>query len=548
LCKQYLLSYKYKLTIFVIISLVTTSIGIILPFVSGSFLNNLLVGDDRGIILRFCIVFGVLSFAKILIGFITAILRTKIHNRLSFNLNRDSITQIQGQSLYYINQQDNSYLNQRLYQDSNNLMGFSIGVLQSITTNLALFIIPFVILMNINWHVTMLMGGFLMLYVALYFALRKPLYSASFGFKETQAKLISKLYEQLKFAKTIKINSIKHEINQRMDNSFSNFETTAICSQKIYYLYSSLDGFIVSLAQMALFVFGGILVLEGSFTIGMFVVFSSYFKMMIGAGRYFFGLGALYQNNLASYERLREIFENKQESCGKMQLSTVTKIELSNINFSFGLSESNHTQFLENRTIIKNFDVELMKGNIYALKGGNGTGKSTLVSLIIGMYIDDFEGGIYYDGIDINEIDMSLVRKKIIGFAEQEPLLFNDTIMYNLDFGYKTDDNISTSLSLDELIKLLNMEDFMTSNNLDFIINDKNNNISGGERQKIAILRVLYKNPTVMIFDEPTSAFDTETTKKFIEYLRQIKNDKIIVIITHDECIEKSCDCVIELS
>ena len=91
------------------------------------------------------------------------------------------------------------------------------------------------------------------------------------------------------------------------------------------------------------------------------------------------------------------------------------------------------------------------------------------------------------------------------------------------------------------------MTEFFRKHGLDFEINETSNNISGGEKQKIAILAVLYKNPAVMIFDEPTSALDAETTVQFINYLNRVKGEKIIVIITHDTQVISCCDEVIAL-
>lgn len=79
------------------------------------------------------------------------------------------------------------------------------------------------------------------------------------------------------------------------------------------------------------------------------------------------------------------------------------------------------------------------------------------------------------------------------------------------------------------------------------MINKNGTNLSGGEKQKMAILKVMYKNPTVMIFDEPTSALDAETKKCFLKYLEQIREDKIIIVVTHDNDLETYCDHVIEV-
>lgn len=96
-------------------------------------------------------------------------------------------------------------------------------------------------------------------------------------------------------------------------------------------------------------------------------------------------------------------------------------------------------------------------------------------------------------------------------------------------------------------IQFLNMDIFFMKKGCSFMINKNGTNLSGGKKQKMAILKVMYKNPTVMIFDEPTSALDAETKKCFLKYLEQIREDKIIIVVTHDNDLETYCDSVIEV-
>jgi len=538
LCKPYILSQKYTLAAYILIILLTTAIGILPPYIIGSFLDNLIEGAGVYIILRFCAVYAGLNLIKIIKGYILSIMYVKMHTQMGYNFNMDTVEHIQGLSLSYAINQDSAYLSQRISGDTNSLIMFCLSILQNIIKNILLLVIPFVILLTMNWFIAAMMIGFLVVYIAIYFLFRKSIYSASLVLKEARNKFTPKLIEQLKHIKFIKINSVQKEINQRANGGFATVKDAALHNQKINYLYSSSDGVVSTVAQITLFIVGGIQILNGNFTIGMFTIFSSYFAMTLGASKYFFSLGAAYQNALVSYNRIAEILEQKQESRGATVINDVNKISLRDVGFSYCIQPAAAPA----KAIIKGLNIEFSKGNIYAISGANGTGKSTLTSLIIGMYIDEYKGCITYNGTDIRNIDMEDVRRKHIGFAEQEPVLVNDSIGYNLNIGHKK------HRTLEHYIDILNMRDFVSTNGLDFEINDKNTNTSGGEKQKITILRVLYKDPVVMVFDEPTSALDTPTTKKFMEYMQSVKRDKIIIIITHDEAVKGQCDEVYSLA
>jgi len=527
LCRPYLLSHKYTLTAYVLIILISTAIAVFTPYIIGGFIDSLVEGADVHVILRFCFIFGGLSLVRIIKGYIIAILNIKMQTKMGYSLNRDTIRHIQSLSLSYANKQDNAYLNQRVNHDSNSLIGFCITVLQSVITNAIILIATLAILFTMNWVVALLMMVFLMVYAMSYFAFKKPLYNAGLAFREAQAGFFSKLFEQLKYIRLIKINSIQPEMNRRADDSFVDFNNATVRNQKVNYLYTGLDGIISTIAQVVLFVVGGLQILAGNFTIGMFTVFTSYFNMMMGASRYFFTMGAAYQSTLVAYDRIKEIFGHVPENNGAEAINNIHEIELRNVNFSYDNS----------KRILTDFNEKFTKGNIYAIVGANGVGKSTLISLLMGLYIDEYDGHVTYNGMDIHNINIVTARKNLMGFAEQEPSLISDSIGYNLIY--------SDNPRLDEYVETLNMKDFISKHTLDFKINETNTNISGGEKQKISILKVLCKNPAVMIFDEPTSALDTQTTERFINHLQGIKKDKIIIVITHDEAVKRRCDKVV---
>jgi len=391
-----------------------------------------------------------------------------------------------------------------------------------------------------NWFIAVLLLSFLLAYAILYAVFRKTLYNAGFAFKEAQSRFFAGLFDQLKYIKLIKLNAIQTEVNKRADANFVDLRDNATHNQKVSYMYSSLDGFITTLAQITLFVGGGIQVLNGSFTIGMFTIFSSYFNMMLGASRYFFNMGANYQKVLVAYDRISEIISRNIESCGNMVLNSINSIELDNISFSYNQDTTKRN--------INNFSARFEKGKMYGITGGNGAGKSTLINLIMGMYVDEREGRVLYNDADIENIDMVKVRRKLIGCAEQEPMLINDTVRYNLTFDERNAQlPMDMKKALQKYLKILNFKEFIEKNTLDLVINDKNSNTSGGEKQKISILKVLFKNPDVMIFDEPTSALDAVAAKSFIEHLTKIKRDKIIIVITHDKELLGLFDDIVEV-
>ena len=542
-CRPYLQKHKLSLAIYVITIIISVIVGILSPYVIGSFLDNIILGAGSYTVLRFGTFFGLLGFIRVVSNYFASMLYTRLLAQMAYGLNSSTITHIQNLSMTFSSKQDSAYINNRVNSDSNSLIAFCINILQNVLINAAMLIVPFFILFSMNGIISILMMGFLIIYIILYTVFKKPLYCAGFALKEAQSRLMSALLEQLKYIKIIKLNSIKYQVNKKTDIVFGDLYSKLMHNQKVNYLYTSMDSIISTSAQILLFVVGGMHIINGSFTIGMFTIFASYFNMMLGAGRYFFGLGAAYQNVLVAHNRMCELLKQRPEKNGSKIIEDIMQISLRGVKFVFnGICETTDCH-----TISWPY-MNFAKGKLYAIAGVNGTGKSTLAALIMGMYIDEFTGEILYNGINIREIDMEEARRSLTGFAEQEPTLLNDSIKYNLTYNESID---PTTLKADplliECVQILNMQEFIDNRGYDYAINDKNTNTSGGEKQKIAILRLLYKNPDVMIFDEPTSAMDAMTTKRFIEHLCRIKKNKIIIVITHDNYIKSCCDHVLEL-
>lgn len=201
--------------------------------------------------------------------------------------------------------------------------------------------------------------------------------------------------------------------------------------------------------------------------------------------------------------------------------------------------------YAHKKILINNFSFELKKGFSYAIVGNNGSGKSTLIDLILGILNKNYSGDILYNNINIKKLDMYDIRKNLISIVEQEPYLNTDTILNNITLNC---DNIDNDRISDLLVKF-NLKKVIDSlpNGLETVITDTIKNLSGGERQKIAVINSILKNPDLIILDEPTSALDKNSIKILENILNELKLNKIIVLISHDKDFYNICDYIINI-
>jgi ATP-binding cassette subfamily B protein len=194
--------------------------------------------------------------------------------------------------------------------------------------------------------------------------------------------------------------------------------------------------------------------------------------------------------------------------------------------------------------VLNNFNLSIKDSSFVGIQGPSGFGKSTLFQLLLGFY-DSYQGDILINNISIKSINKKDIRKKIV-MVEQSPIIFTGTLKYNLVF--ENENNIDDNKIID-YINQIGLDDLFNKikNNINNEIGNKGLMISGGEKQKIAILRALFKKPEVLLLDEPTSALDQQSIKKVTDTISLNMKDKIVVYISHDDSIKKYIQKVIIL-
>jgi len=236
-------------------------------------------------------------------------------------------------------------------------------------------------------------------------------------------------------------------------------------------------------------------------------------------------LGSSYQSARASAERTKRIYQNPLELNGDICIDCVQELALDNLSFSYG----NHEVF---SGVSKTFQ----SGKIYAICGENGSGKSSLLNCIVGLYPDLIKGDILFDGVSISKINMSYMRRNRIAFIEQMPEFLNMSIDEFLDLGIEVTEATRENKRI--LSEAFGLSKFNTRDE----ITESGSNFSGGEKQKIAIARALSKDCAVAILDEPTSALDAASVDVLINALKRQKPGRITLIVSHDPRILDLCD------
>ena len=244
------------------------------------------------------------------------------------------------------------------------------------------------------------------------------------------------------------------------------------------------------------------------------------------------------QQGLAAAKRIFEVLDTEPKTKNHPQAirmdSLRDKITFQNISFSYDSSD---------KEVLSNINFEVKAGEIVALVGPSGAGKSTLMDLLPRFY-DPTSGEIRIDGIDLKKIDLRSLRN-LMGIVTQETILFNDTIWNNIAYGHAH----ASKEEVESSARAANAHQFIMDMPQEYqtIIGDRGVKISGGERQRLAIARALFKNPPVLIFDEATSSLDTESEALVQEAIDRLMKGRTVFVIAHRLSTIQNADKIVVL-
>jgi subfamily B ATP-binding cassette protein MsbA len=363
----------------------------------------------------------------------------------------------------------------------------------------------------------------------------KSLRKTSMAGQTQMGSLMSQIDEMLSGLRIVKAFNAEKHIAGRFQNTNNAYTSLMNKINRKRFLASPLSEFLATVAVVAIMWYGGTMVLGGGSSmssqalIGYLIIFSQIIAPAKTLSSSWYNI----KKAMASVDRVNDILNATNNITEKQGAKNITdfsdSIEYKDIDFSY-------TEI----PVLKGINLKIQKGETVALVGQSGSGKSTMVDLIPRFY-DVEQGEIKIDGIDIKDFKLNALRN-LMGYVNQNPILFNDTIYNNIAFGKE---NIGIEQVI-EAAKVANAHDFImeTENGYDTNIGDSGGKLSGGQRQRLSIARAVLKNPPILILDEATSALDTESEKLVQEALENLMKNRTSIVIAHRLSTIKKADMI----
>jgi ATP-binding cassette subfamily B protein len=515
-------------TVAIFAILVSSAAALVVPILIAHIVDTFLVQKDyRGVL-----VFSAILAAILVAGLVSNYLQIKVMGgvgrRLLFNLRNKIFDKLQELPVAFFNENKAGDIISRINNDTDKLNQFFSQALMQFVSNIVLIIGTGVFLIAINQPLGLVALAPAAVALAATQLLSPWVKRTSLRSLRTLGSMSAEIQESINNFKVIvvfnRLDYFRDKFRESNRENYSASVSAGVAANVFNPIYSLAS----SLAQLAVLAYGIYLISAGNFTVGLLIGFLLYVNSFYNPLRQLASVWPSLQLALAGLDRISEVLALESNITTAPDLAaeppSVPSAVLEFKNVSFHYKEGNE--------VLKNVNFALEKGKTYALVGPTGGGKTTTASLMARLY-DPSKGTVYLEGKDIRAYE-SGERAKKIGFILQEPFLFNGTLRENILYGNGGRERVAEG-ELEEILKNAGLKKLLTrfSDGLETRVASGSDAVSLGQKQLIAFMRAVLRDPDILILDEATANIDTVTEQLLEEIIGKLPSATTKVIIAH---------------
>lgn len=543
--KKYIFRNWWRYLIGGICLVLSTLVDILVPFITLSMVDDVIVGRNMDIFRRDILLYVAAGLGRAGFQFVKEFLCDMSGCRVASGLRKDMMKHIFSLHKGYFDKNNTGELMARVKDDAGSVWDLT-GFVGMLMTEATIYFFGVIICMvSLNWKLSIVPLVFMppLAYIALH--LEKQLNKDYDDISEKNAALTKVVEENISGVRTVKAFSAESSELKKFDEK--NLEY-ADSNKKFAIDLADTDpllGMIPKIMQTFVVAIGGYAAIKGSITYGTLVAFVSYSISIVWPIENLGWMLSLVSQGLAGYKKIEKVMSTKPEitdapmdACGEENVPDVEsssragEIAFDNVSFE-----------MEGKKILKDISFTIEKGKTLGIMGATGAGKSTIVNLIERFY-DTSKGAVRINGKDIKDMTMADIRA-FSSVVTQDVFLFSDTITENVRLGSKA---TMDDLTVRRAIKSAHAKDFVEkiTDGYDAVIGERGIGLSGGQKQRLSIARALAKKADLLILDDSTSALDMETEAAIQQELKD-KKDMSKIIIGHRISSVKDADEIIVL-
>ncbi len=525
------------LTLAFICLMASTTFSLVIPKMLGKGIDTVLSSGERGmLLLAAAAVIGASAFRGIS-AYGNSYLSELVSQKTAYNIRNALYDRLQHLSFAYHDRTQTGQLMSRTTADVEAVRRFFGRGLLGLIQVILLFGGIAAILVSMNWKLALLSLAFLPPIAVRAIIVSRRLRPIWLNIQQLLGVLGATLEENLTGVRVVRAFSRQKEESQRFSSQAKQLYDEEINAARQMAFNNPLMSFLISLPAVLILWYGGRQVIAGSLTIGGLTQFILYLGMMAMPIRRLGFTINQFSRTASAGQRILEILDADSSVREKPNAIELTRakgeVSFENVSFSY------HSV----APVLSNISFSVQPGQLVALLGGSGSGKSTIASLIPRFY--DVSGGrITIDGVDIRDVTLTSLRRNV-GIVQQDIFLFSATIRDNIAYG-------AIDADMEQIIavaKAAQLHDFIQSltDGYDTWVGERGITLSGGEKQRLSIARTLLMNPGILILDDSTSSVDAETEYDIRQGLDRLIKGRTTFIITHRLSIIQHSDLILLL-
>ncbi len=497
-------------------SLAYAYLRLLVPLYIGDSVNDL-VSKNYAIILHFALLIFAVTVASSVFDFLIDYLSNKASQKFVYNLRKNEFHKLLSKNYEYFNSNSTGNILSKFTMDIETLrrlVNMSLSNLFSVTF---LIIIAGIELTSLYYGFTIIF--FIVIAPIIYFTVVMQRKQRTFwrSLRNKYGKMNSIINQNIIGNRVVRSFTAEQEeigkFNDSTDSYFEDYRGIA----GVRSLYNPLLTLLLSLAIGFVLIYGGIESIDSIISVGSVIAAVNIFTLVLRPVRFYGRYISFYENGMASLDRINSINSDGFETHGNLVPDIKGNIKLENLSYSSGKT-----------TILSGINMEIKRGDRVAIVGETGSGKTTLVNIISGLY-KNYKGHAYLDGNELRDVDDKIIREKI-GIVSQDAILFSGTIRYNITMGNNYPDS-----EVKRAAKLSMLDEFIESlaSGYETAVGERGITLSGGQKQRIAIARIIIRNPEIIIFDDSTSNLDADTETQFLSTIKEFIAGKTTIVISH---------------
>lgn len=529
--------YKNYLIIIGILTVLNLLFGIVFPTINAEFIDNLVTNTSYPKTAFWACVILIVGMANAITEYNITCKTKKVNELIYFDIRKHLIDHFRKISILKYRENNASYLNKRIELNVNRILSFVLDNYVLIFAQLIQILAVMIIIYFISWEILICICIILPIYWWFYKHFKTPIFEQSLDAREKTANLFQTMNEQLEYMEDIIIESNYTVQDNILKRTFEKYYESVIKYTKTIAQFKFAQGTFTVMFQVLVFLVGGYFVVNGRMSIGQLTMITTYFSLIMSCVSYYTELAKNLQIVRSSITDMNSLFEINELDEGSRSISTIENVS-AKLKFSYS----------PNMNPVLDVDFSAKKGECIGIIGTNGSGKTTLTKLLIGSLrgdkYDDCE--VEYNSMyEISKLNSVELRNKNISYIPQKIRYINIPIreIFNEIGTFENPSSLKRELTEKGITITLDIFRF-----LEEVWNKKIDDLSGGDKQLIIIIKAILKGTSMLIFDEPSSNLDKERIKWLKETIMNIKMDKIIFIISHDKSLFDIFDRTLQLS